>query len=258
MLDPARRPVVGHRGNRAHAPENTLESFAQAVALGVDALEFDVRLTADGVAVVHHDPTVDRTTDGSGPVAALTLAELRRLDAGARFTSDGGRTFPYRGRDIRIPTLDEVIGAFPDTPLLIEIKTPTASAETKAVIERRASEARCVVDAFDAAALTPFRGGPIALGAAQRDVAWLLAAAMARLPVRAVAYRALCIPPTFRGLPLPLARFATMLAPLGCPVHIWTVNDPAEARRLWAAGVRGIISDDPGTMLRLRGELYGS
>jgi glycerophosphoryl diester phosphodiesterase len=256
ILDPARRPVAGHRGNRAHAPENTLESFAQAVALGVDALEFDVRLTADGVAVVHHDPTVDRTTDGSGPVAAMTLAELRRLDAGARFTADGGRTFPYRGRGIRVPTLDEVLGAFPDTPLLVEIKTPTASRETKAVIDRHGAQARCVVDAFDAAALTPFRGTPIAVGAAQREVAWLLAAAMARMPVRSVGYRALCIPRFFRGIPLPVARFASMLAPLACPVHIWTVNDPAEARLLWEGGVRGIISDDPGTMLKLRSELY--
>jgi glycerophosphoryl diester phosphodiesterase len=258
ILDLARRPVAGHRGNRAHAPENTLESFRQAVALGVDALEFDVRLTADGVAVVHHDPTVDRTTDGSGPVAAMTLAELRRLDAGARFTADGGRTFPYRGRDVRIPTLDEVLGAFPDTPLLIEIKTPSASAETKTVIERHASHDRCVVDAFDAASLTPFRGSPIALGAAQGEVAWLLAAAVARVPVRSVPYRALCIPRSFRGIPLPVGRFAALLAPLDCPVHVWTVNDPAEARLLWEIGVRGIISDDPGTMLRLRGELYGS
>jgi glycerophosphoryl diester phosphodiesterase len=258
ILDLSRRPVAGHRGNRAHAPENTLESFAQAVALGVDALEFDVRLTADGVPVVHHDPTVDRTTDGTGPVAALTLAELRRLDAGARFTPDGGRTFPYRGRGIRVPTLDEVLDTFPATPLLIEIKTPAASAATRAAIERRGCAARCVVDAFDAAALTPFRGTAIAVGAAQREVAWLLAAAVARLPVRAVPYRALCIPRSFRGIPLPVARFAAMLAPLACPVHVWTVNDPAEARLLWAGGVRGIISDDPGTMLRLRAELYGS
>ncbi len=74
LLDPARRPVVGHRGNRAHAPEDTVESFAQALALGVDAIEFDLHLTRDGVPVVIHDPTLDRTTDRSGAVADLTLA----------------------------------------------------------------------------------------------------------------------------------------------------------------------------------------
>lgn len=257
ILDPAARPVVGHRGNRAHAPENTLESFAQAVALGVDALEFDVHLSADGVPVVHHDATVDRTTDGTGPIAALPLAAVRALDAGARFSADGGRTFPYRGRGLSVPTLDELLAAFPATPLLIELKTAAATPAVRAVIARHGAESRCVVDSFDAGALDAFRGGPIAVGAAQGDVALLLAATMTRYPVRAVRYRALCIPQRFRGLRLPIARFAALLAPLACPVHVWTVNDPAEARLLWQAGVRGIITDDPATMLRLRAELYG-
>jgi glycerophosphoryl diester phosphodiesterase len=113
------------------------------------------------------------------------------------------------------------------------------------------------VDAFDPAALKEFRGGPIAVGAAQSDVAILLAAAVTRVPVRAVRYRTLCVPQRFRGVPLPVARFAAMLAPLACPVHVWTVNDPAEARLLWQAGVRGIISDDPAAMLALRAAMYG-
>jgi glycerophosphoryl diester phosphodiesterase len=255
ILDCSRRIVAGHRGNRAHAPENTLESFGQAVALGVDALELDVHLSADGVPVVHHDPTVDRTTDGTGRVAALTLAELRRLDAGAHFTGDGGLTYPYRGRGIRVPTLDEVLEAFPRTPLLIEIKTATASRAVKAAIERHGATARCVVDAFDAGALSPFRGSAVAVGAAQSDVALLLAAAVSRVPVRAVRYRALCVPRWFRGIPLPVLRFASILRPISCPVHVWTVNDPEEARLLWQGGVQGIISDDPGPMLRLRSEL---
>ena len=83
LLDPHARPVIGHRGNRAHAPENTLESLRQAVALGVDAVEFDLRVTARRRAVVIHDETLDRTTDGSGPLALRTVTELRGLDAGA-------------------------------------------------------------------------------------------------------------------------------------------------------------------------------
>ncbi|MGZ5241412.1 MAG: glycerophosphodiester phosphodiesterase family protein, partial [Caldimonas sp.] len=95
LLDPQARPVVGHRGNRARAPENTLESFREAVALGADAVEFDLRVSRDGALVVIHDETLERTTDGSGPVALRTVAELKRLDAGARFTRDEGRTFPW-------------------------------------------------------------------------------------------------------------------------------------------------------------------
>ena len=78
-----------------------------------------------------------------------------------------------------------------------------------------------------------------------------MACALSGYPVRTVLYRAVCIPTSYSGLPLPVARFARLLAPLGVPVHVWTVNEPTEARRLWANGVRGIISDDPGTMLRL-------
>ncbi|HUK64913.1 MAG TPA: glycerophosphodiester phosphodiesterase family protein, partial [Dongiaceae bacterium] len=103
LLDPGARLVIGHRGAAAEAPENTMASFERAAELGVDALEFDVHVTADGHAVVIHDPTLRRTTDRDGAVAALTLEQLRAADAGARFTRDGA-TFPFRGRGVRVPT----------------------------------------------------------------------------------------------------------------------------------------------------------
>ena len=83
LLDPLARPVIGHRGNRVHAPENTIPSLLEAVALGVDALEFDLRVTKDGVLVLMHDATLDRTTDTTGPVISYTRADLRTVDAGA-------------------------------------------------------------------------------------------------------------------------------------------------------------------------------
>ena len=94
LLDPDKRPIVGHRGNPAYAPENTMESFRQALAAGAECVELDVRLSADGVAVVMHDPTVDRTTNLSGAVASISAEQSRSADAGARFTRDEGRTFP--------------------------------------------------------------------------------------------------------------------------------------------------------------------
>jgi glycerophosphoryl diester phosphodiesterase len=255
LLDLTQRPIVGHRGNCAHAPENTIESFRQAVELGVDALELDVRLTADGEVVVIHDPSVDRTTDGRGLVAAMTLAELQTLDAGARFTRDGGATFPYRGRGIRISTLDEVMTTLPATPLLIEIKTPAASAGVKRAVERHGAAARVIVDAFEEASLTPFRGGPIAIGSSAGDVARLYVPALARRRFSTLPYRAMCIPRTHRGIPLPLRAMVRAVAPAGVPVHVWTINDHAMARRLWAIGVRGIISDDPGAVLTAAGRV---
>ena len=137
LLDPESRPVIGHRGNRAYAPENTIESFAQAVALGADAIEFDVRLSADGIPVVHHDPTLVRTTDGIGEVSRLKLSELRNLDAGAKFTRDGGKTFPYRNAGHRIPTFEEVVDAFPSTPLIIEIKDTLAAGAVREILEEK-------------------------------------------------------------------------------------------------------------------------
>ena len=247
LLDVDARLVVGHRGNAAHAPENSVESFAQALAAGADALELDVHLTRDGVPVVHHDATVDRTTSGTGAVAALAVVDVAALDAGARFSRDG-RTFPYRGAGVRVPTLDTVIGAFAGIPLIIELKAAEGAAAVRAVLVRHGAADRVLVASFDARALLPFHDTRFALGATQRDVAALLRAALLGRPIPRPPYRAISIPPRYRGLPLPIARFARLLRPHGCPVHVWTVDDPAEARALWAAGANGVISNDPGAL----------
>jgi glycerophosphoryl diester phosphodiesterase len=255
LLEPGARPVIGHRGNRAFAPENTIESFAQAVSLGADAIEFDVHITADGIPVVHHDPTVDRTTDGKGEVARMSFAELREFDAGARFTKDGGKTFPYRGKGHRIPKLDEVIEAFPSTPLLIEIKTPLAATGIRSALETHKAEARTLVDAMDARAVKVFAGSSIAIGAARSDVARLMNEVLLKRPITRFRYRALCVPLSYYGLPLPVRQFAKVAPSQNCRVHVWTINDPAVAKNLWESGVNGIITDDPKLMLETRATL---
>ena len=249
LLDPEARPVVAHRGDSAHAPENTLESLNQGVSLGADAVECDVHLTRDGRAVVIHDPTVDRTTNGTGAVAALSLEELGTLDAGYRFTADGGSTFPWRGRGVVIPTLERVLDALAETPLILEVKTPSASLEVRRQLERFGAADRCLVGSFQAAALAPFRGSAIATTASRRDVVRLYARSMLPGGPRRLPFRALCIPPVFRGIPLPVPRFARMARTAGVPTLVWTVDDPAEARRYWAGGVNAIISNDPARIL---------
>lgn len=245
LLDMNVRPIVGHRGNAAHAPENTIESFHQAVALGVDALEMDVHLSRDGRVVVIHDPTLDRTTDLSGRVEKLRLKEIQHADAGARFTSDRGLTWPYKGRGLTIPTLDQVLTTFPTIPLLIEIKSASASSATRAVIERHRAVDRCIVASFTEHAMDGFQGSSIAQSASRRDTAALLWRAALRVPAGHVDFKVMCIPPVYRGLPLPVGGFAHILAPLGVPVHVWTIDDPRRAARLRHKGVRGIISNDP-------------
>src|SRR5262244_2207785 len=121
---------ISHRGGASLAPENTIAAFEQAVSkYATQMLELDVHLTRDGVLVVSHDTTVERCTNGAGGIAAMNLSELRKLDAGFHFSADGGRTFPYRGRGIKIPTLVEVLREFPSMRLNIDLKPPTAGIE---------------------------------------------------------------------------------------------------------------------------------
>ena len=243
LLELDRRPVIAHRGGRARAPENTLEAMRLAIAHGADGLEFDVRLSADGEVVVIHDPTVDRTTDGAGAVQKLTLAELTSLDAGFRFRArplDPVTTIKHR-----IPTLDEVLRSFPGIPLLIEIKAPLAASATRRLIEKHGAEDRCLVDSFSSTALNVFRDSPIARGAGRSGVVGVLARSFTGAPSPVPGdVSALCIPRTYYNVPLPVRHLAETMRSARKPIHIWTVNDPDEARAMWGLGASGIITDD--------------
>lgn len=256
LTDLNARLVIGHRGNAAHAPENTLESFEQAVALGVDALELDVRVTRDGVPVVIHDPTLARTANRRELVATLTASQLGDVDVGAMFTRDGGRSYPYRGRSLTIPTLADVLARFPRIPLLIEVKVPEAAAPTQRAIERAGATSRIVVASLLDAAVLPFRGrSDLATGASANDVIRLLRRAFLTGGPTRLPYRALCIPRWYYGLRLPVAALARAGRRAGAVTHVWTVDSPAVAKRLWRAGIQGIVTNDPATMIRARAEL---
>lgn len=252
LLDPDRRPIVGHRGNAAYAPENTIESFRQALAGGAECVELDVRLSADGVPVVMHDATLDRTTDFAGAVASLSADRIQAANAAARFTLDGGRTFPYRDKGLRVPRLEDVLTELVDVSLLLEIKTAQASPATRRLIERHGAESRCVIESFDAPALEPFRGSRIAIGASRADAARLIHRIVTRRPVRSLPYSVMCLPPRVRGVPMPIASLVNLTRPAGCLIHVWTINDPDVARHLWSIGVHGIVSDDPTLIRRTR------
>jgi glycerophosphoryl diester phosphodiesterase len=252
LRDPAARPVIGHRGNRAHAPENTIPSLLEAVALGVDGVEFDLHVSRDGVLVLMHDDTLERTTNGRGPLALRTLAELHELDAGANFSPDG-RRYPWRGRGAQIPTFDSVIESLPrDLPLIIELKTPAAAPFLLDAVKRHALADRIIVAGFDPASTRPLRDAGFWLGASTPDVAKLLVPALLRRAIPRPWFQAMCIPPSYHGMPVPIGALVRATRPYGVVTHVWTVNHPAEAQRLWRAGVNGIISDDPGLILAAR------
>jgi glycerophosphoryl diester phosphodiesterase len=249
--------ILAHRGASARAPENTLEAFRLAVEEGAGGLELDVHATRDGEIVVIHDATVDRTTDGSGAVAGMTLEELRRLDAGYRFSPDGGRTFPYRGRGTRIPTLAEVYAQFPDVRVNADIKETRAGTEEVVlrVIRRAAAEVRTLVASNDHAVVRRFRrasGGRIRTAASRREIAAFYLMSCSRLEVLGrPAYDALQVPVEHKGITLVTPRFLGAAHSRDVRVDVWTINDAAEMRRLWDLGVDGVMTDRPGVLAGL-------
>ena len=120
FFDFPRPLVLAHRGGCALGPENTLAAFDRGMAAGADGLELDVRLSADGVPVVHHDLTLDRTTSASGLVADYTADQLKRVDAAHRFESGG--TYPFRGQGVGVPTLEEVLRRYSNARIVVEMK----------------------------------------------------------------------------------------------------------------------------------------
>ncbi|MGV3708355.1 MAG: glycerophosphodiester phosphodiesterase family protein [Gemmatimonas sp.] len=257
LLDPTAHPVIGHRGNRAHAPENTLESLQQALALGVDAVEFDLRVSKDGVLVVMHDPTLDRTTDAKGGVHTRTVKELQSVDAGAQFTTDKGQTFPYRGRGITVPTFDQVVDLVRDVPMIIELKTTSATELIRQSVKRHNIADRVVVAGFDWRAIHPLQGAGFALGSTSKDSMQLLPNAFLRRPSPPRPFQTVNIPPSWNGIPVPFRLLTRSLSPQRIPVHVWTINTGQQANALWDCGVCGIISDDPALIIAARNERFG-
>jgi glycerophosphoryl diester phosphodiesterase len=257
LTDLAARPVIGHRGAALYAPENTLESFQLALAQGADALEFDVRAAADGEAMVIHDPTLDRTTDLSGPVAGRTRAELSRADAGYRFQPAGGGSWPWRGRGVRIPTLREVLRQLPEVPLLIEIKEVGVQRDVALALLETGAAARAVVAGDDWRALDVFQAPPFTAGASKRDIARLYFGGLVGLAPPALVCRSLAVPERFKGLPVPTGRFVRQAHARGASVHVWTVDDAGTATTLWRRGVNGIVTNAPDRICAARAAAGG-
>lgn len=234
---------LAHRGGASLRPENTLAAFANATAIGADVLELDVQLSADGVVMVMHDATVDRTTDGQGAIAALTASELAQLDAGYRFSPDGGATFPYRGTGIGVPTLAAVLASNPAAYFSIEIKDSALTVEpVLALLAGAGLEDHVVIASFLDSALGKVRtlaptllttlslGEMVELANLTPDdeAAYVAPGAIAQVPVDQLTADT-------------LARVHRH----GLVVQAWTVDDETTMQALLAQGVDGIITDAP-------------
>ena len=252
LLDLSARLVIGHRGNSAYVPENTIESFQQALTSGADAVEFDVRVTRDGIPVVIHDASLLRTTGTPALVAELAFTDLRQADAGAKFTRDGGRTYPFRGRGLVVPRLNAVLEACRGVPKIIEVKVPAAVEVTRRAIRAAGALREVLVDSSDEAAVRPFRDGSMATGSSMMDIVRLLPRAFLAGGPTSLPYQSICIPRWYNGIPVPVKQLARVVRHARATTHVWTIDDPRVAIRLWKAGVQGIITNDPGLMVQAR------
>jgi glycerophosphoryl diester phosphodiesterase len=248
---PHKRPVVfGHRGAAGLAPENTLPSFALALALGADVLEFDVHASSDGVICVMHDPELERTTNGRGLVREHTWEQLRRFDAGFHFTRGGGE-FPYRDHGVRIPTLEEVLRQFPGTPCNMEIKQgePSIVEEVVRVIRRNHAAQRFILAAEHDSIMTEIRrhAGDIETGFATLEAMDFFSRVQSGDFAGYTAPGcALQIPARYGEIDLVTKESLELAHRHGIEVHVWTINQRDEMDELLRLGVDGIMSDLPG------------
>ena len=252
------RPLVfAHRGGCELGPENTLAAFDLGLEAGADGLELDVQLSADGVVVVHHDDTLDRTTSAFGPLAALTAAELAEVDAGCRFTGAG--QFPFRDRGVGIPTLAEVLRRY-DVPVVIELKADTEALGEAVAREVRLADAAgrvCLAGYGDRGVAAARRALPEAATSATRtEVRAAVIRGLARLPARRGAFGGYQVPERDGRIQIVSPRFVRRAHAAGLKVHVWTVDDEADMRRLLAWGVDGLISDRPDLAVRVRDEEF--
>lgn len=252
-----RRPLVmAHRGGAGLGPENTMEVLRKAQGLGVDVLEIDIRTTADGEFAVIHDSKVDRTTDGSGAVAEMTLKDLQSLDAGHDFSMDGGATFPYRGQGIRVPTLTEVLRTFPSSNINIEAKQIAADfAEPLcSTVRAGAGPDNILIASVSGEFIERFRQvcPEFPTSASFIEVTKFLSyqkigVAQSFSP----SMNAMQVPVRLPAVDIVTEDFVTSARERGLEVHAWTVNDEERMRELIRMGVGGIITDRPDLLLSI-------
>ena len=270
---------IAHQGGEIEAPSNTLFAFKTALEKGAEVLELDVHATADRELVVLHDDTVNRTTNGKGRVDQMTLEQIKRLDAAYWFVPDCGTchgkpedAYVYRGfataarpiphahnlarfepNDFRIPTLREVLQAFPDTFINIEIKatapqTQPYERELAALLKEFDRSSDTIVVSFLDHAVEAFKvHAPevhTATGTAETAAFW--ASAQGPLPgAPNPRYQALQVPIEFNGVRVVTPDFVRKAHANGFAVHVWTINDEAEMKWLIEIGVDGIMTDRP-------------
>ncbi len=249
---------VAHRGGSRLAPENTMEAFRAAVEdWGVDMLEMDAHLTRDGEVVLIHDPTVDRTCDGSGPVGDMTLSELQSLDAGFHFRDLEGKP-SYRGLGVRVPRFVDVLQAFPGVRINVETKARDVAVPLVDIVRQCRAEHCVLVAAERDSDRRPVLGYRGPWGTSRRQVMAFWVAVKLGLS-RAYTPRGdvLQVPEVWHGIRVVSRRFIRAAHARNIPVQVWTVDEEADMRRLLDWGVDGIQTDRLDVLARVLMDVAG-
>ena len=256
-LRPGRPLVIAHgdEGGRGLYPGNTGLYLRKMIALGVDALEIDLNLTADGHLVLLHDGILERTTDGHGSVTEMPLAELRKLNAAYHWSPDGER-FPYRDDPQPLMTIDEAFAACPHTPMIIELKNdePQAAASLARAIEQAGCQQRVIVSSFHRRVIRAFRAlcPQVATGATLPEALLFFVAQLVFAErLLKLAYQTMQLPTHYYGLPVYTRRFVQAARRCGLHIAVWTVNKPASMEKYVALGLDGIVTDRPDRLLSI-------
>lgn len=231
---------LAHRGSRVLWPENTMVAFQGAVDLGYRYLETDVHVSRDGEVVIFHDDDLGRLTDGTGKLADRDWGDLRLLDAAYHFLSDGGH--PLRGTGVRMPLLEEAVKTFPDQLFNIDLKQRGIAGRVAEEIRRLGIGERVLIGSFHDWRIHRFRRAAprVATSAGPFELAWGF---LRRRPGgEAVAYQ---VPERIGPFRIVTRRLVDAARLAGKQVHVWTVNDPSDMRRLLDLGVDGIVTDRP-------------
>lgn len=251
--------VIAHQGGDGIWPGDTLYAFEKSVELGADVLEMDAHITKDGQIVLMHDEKVDRTTNGAGLIEELTLSELKQLDAAYQWTNDNGKTFPYRGQGIPVPTLEELFQKFPKMRYVIEIKltkNPIDKPLCNLILKHNMQD-KVMVASFHDVAMQNFRDAcpEVATSASRTEVRNFVLLGKAFLS-GFVAPQYQSIQPPYDpkeslNIPIMTPRFIREAHAKNIKVEPWTVNEPELMKQYVEWGVDGIITDRPDLMIEV-------
>lgn len=248
--------VIAHQGGDGLWPGDTLYAYQQAAVLGVDVLEMDLHISQDGVLVIMHDETVDRTTDGTGTIEEMILEDIKALDAGYNWTPDEGATFPYRGKGITVPTLEEIFQEFPNYHMTIEIKsTERSMAEPFCeLIREYEMENKVLVASFHDERMEEFRRvcPEVATSSARRETTiFVLLSKVFLGRIFSPSFESLQVPEESSNITVMTAQFVRAAHERGLRVEPWTIDNPEQMQLYIDWGVDGIITDRPDLMLEL-------